>query len=156
MNYFFFLEMSSLDNIQMISSSIRAFPLRLSPNMDVLLNIRNLINKFGLQSIFIMTCVGSIKSCRLRMANSTDMIDLKTSHEIVSLVGTFDSEGEHIHGSFSDENGRVIGGHIMGDQPMIVFTTVEIILGECENVRFSREMDNETGYPELVINKKNL
>jgi predicted DNA-binding protein with PD1-like motif len=90
------------------------------------------------------------------MANSSDMIDLKTPHEIVSLVGTFDSQGEHIHGSFSDNTGQVIGGHVMGDNPMIVFTTVEIVLAECENVIFSREMDNETGYPELVINKKSL
>jgi predicted DNA-binding protein with PD1-like motif len=146
--------MSSSADLPSISSAIRVFPLRLSPNMDVLSSIRTLINKTGLQSVFIMTCVGSIKSCRLRMANSSDMIDLQTPHEIVSLVGTFDSAGEHIHGSFSDHTGRVIGGHVMGNHPMIVFTTVEIVLAECENVIFSREMDSETGYPELVINKK--
>jgi predicted DNA-binding protein with PD1-like motif len=88
------------------------------------------------------------------MANSTDTIDLITEHEIVSLVGTFDSEGAHIHGSFSDRTGRVIGGHVVNDYPMIVYTTVEIMLAECENVIFTREMDDESGYPELVINKK--
>ena len=136
------------------SSAIRVFPLRLSPNMDVLSSIRMLINKAALRSVFIMTCVGSVKKCRLRLANSTDTMDLDKPHEIVSLVGTFDSEGEHIHGSFSDETGRVFGGHVLGNHPMIVFTTVEIVLGECENVIFTREMDEETGYPELVINKK--
>lgn len=136
------------------SSAIRVFPLRLSPNMDVLSSIRMLINKAALRSVFIMTCVGSVKKCRLRLANSTDTMDLDKPHEIVSLVGTFDSEGEHIHGSFSDETGRVFGGHVLGNDPMIVYTTVEIVLGECENVIFTREMDEETGYPELVIKKE--
>lgn len=146
--------MSSSADLQPISSALRVFPLRLSPNVDVLPTIRAFISKAALRSVFIMTCVGSVKTGRLRMANSTDMVDLQTAHEIVSLVGTFDSEGEHIHGSFSDETGRVIGGHVMSDHPLIVFTTVEIVLGECENVIFTREMDHETGYPELVINRK--
>ncbi len=146
--------MSSSDKIQSIPSSIRVFPLRLSPNMDVLTSIRTLINKLGLRSVFIMTCVGSVKMCRLRMANSYDTIDIKTPNEIVSLVGTFDSQGQHIHGSFSDGTGQVIGGHVLEGHPMIVYTTVEIVLAECEDVIFSREMDDESGYPELVINKK--
>ena len=138
-----------------ISSALRVYPLRLSPNANVLTSIRTLMNQAALRSVVILTCVGSVKACRLRLANSTEMIDLNTSHEIVSLVGTFDSEGEHVHGSFSDATGRVVGGHVMNDYPMTVFTTVELVLGECENVVFSREMDQETGYPELVIRERN-
>ncbi|CAF1252953.1 unnamed protein product [Rotaria sordida] len=148
--------MSSWSNLQLIPTSIRVYPLRLSPDMDVLSNIRTLMNKNGLKSVFIMTCVGSVKAIRLRMASTTDVIDLNTPHEIVSLVGTLDSEGQHIHGSFSDRTGRVIGGHVMDDHPMTVFTTVEIVLAECENVTFTREMDPASGYPELVINKKTV
>ena len=135
---------------------MRVYPLRLSPNTNVLTSIRTLMNQAELRSVFIITCVGSVKACRLRLANSTDTIDLNTSHEIVSLVGTFDSEGEHVHGSFSDATGRVIGGHVMSDYPMTVFTTAELVLGECENVVFTREMDHETGYPELVITEKHV
>jgi predicted DNA-binding protein with PD1-like motif len=151
---YFLLEMTSSDNTQPISTSIRVFPLRLSPNKDVLTSIRTLMTKGGLRSVYIMTCVGSVKACRLRMANSHDVIDLKAPHEIVSLVGTIDSEAQHIHGSFSDGTGRVVGGHVMPDYPMTVYTTVEIVLAECEDVIFSREMDDESGYPELVITKK--
>lgn len=148
--------MSSVNDNQPLSSSIRVYPLRLSPNTDVLTTIRSFISKHGLRSVFIMTCVGSVKACRLRLANTTDTIDINTSHEIVSLVGTFDSEAQHIHGTFSDNTGKVIGGHVMNGYPMTVYTTVEIMLGECENVIFSREMDHESGYPELVIKKKEL
>ena len=145
--------MSSTNDIQVLPSAIRVYPLRLTPNMDVFASIRTVMKKANLRSVFIMTCVGSVKRGRLRMANTTNTVDLEKPHEIVSLVGTFDGELEHIHGSFSDETGRVIGGHVFVNHPMIVYTTVEIVLGECENVLFTREMDKETGYPELVINK---
>lgn len=139
---------------QLIPTSIRVFPIRLLPDMDVLSTIRKLITENNLRAVFILTCVGSIKSCRLRLANSIDTIDLNKSHEIVSLVGTIDQQSEHIHGSFSDEKGAVIGGHVMSDVEMRVFTTVEIVLGECENVVFSRESCSRSGYPELVVTKR--
>ena len=139
---------------QLIPTSLRVFPVRLLPDMDVLSTIRNLIIENNLQAVFILTCVGSIKSGRLRLANSTDTIDLNKSHEIVSLVGTIDQQSEHLHGSFSDEKGSVIGGHVMSDVEMRVFTTVEIVLAECENVVFSREFCSRSGYLELVITKK--
>jgi uncharacterized protein len=143
--------MSLLATTKPISSAIRVFPLRLSPNADVLVSIRTLMIEANLRSVFIMTCVGSIKSCRIRMANTSDTIDVHMPHEIVSLVGTFDSDGEHVHGSFSDITGHVLGGHIMNNHPMTVFTTVELVLGECSDVIFKRELDHETGYPELTI-----
>lgn len=68
--------------------------------------------------------------------------------EIVSLVGTL-SSGGHVHGSFSDAHGHVIGGHVIGD--MWVFTTAEIMVGSCCNTIFSREPDEATGWNELVI-----
>ncbi len=37
---------------------------------------------------------------------------------------------------------------------MIVFTTAEIVIGDCTELLFSREMDPRTGFKELVINKK--
>ena len=137
-----------------ISTNIRVFPLRLPANSNVFEQVRKLIKDADLHSVFIMTCVGSVQSCRLRLADSTGTMDLNENHEIVSLVGTFDSEGGHIHGSFSDKKGRVIGGHLMSDIPMIVYTTVEIVLAECIDVKFSRQFDEETGYPELVIERK--
>jgi uncharacterized protein len=42
----------------------------------------------------------------------------------------------------------------MGDQALVVFTTAEIVLGECENAVFTREFDAQTGYPELMIRPK--
>ncbi len=39
----------------------------------------------------------------------------------------------------------------MGD--MRIFTTAEIVLGSCDDVSFTREFDEATGFDELVIKK---
>ena len=51
--------------------------------------------------------------------------------------------------SLSDAQGKVIGGHIIGD--MVVFTTAEIVVGECEQLTFRRELDSRTGFGELTV-----
>lgn len=76
------------------------------------------------------------------------IIELKQKHEIVSLVGTL-TAGGHLHVALSDAQGQVIGGHVMGD--MIVFTTAEIVVGDCTDLTFSRPFDSHTGFPELVV-----
>jgi predicted DNA-binding protein with PD1-like motif len=71
--------------------------------------------------------------------------------EILSLVGTLSGKSGHLHVSLGDEDGGVIGGHVMGD--MIVYTTAEVVIGDCSDVKFSREFDQRTGYDELTISK---
>lgn len=69
----------------------------------------------------------------------------------MSLVGTL-SDGGHLHGSFSDSEGEVIGGHIAGEA--VVYTTAEIVIGDCTAVQFFREFCDQSGYLELVVKKK--
>ena len=72
--------------------------------------------------------------------------------EILSLVGTLSGEDGHLHISLGDADGHVVGGHVIGD--LIVYTTAEVIIGECLELEFERHHDPKTGYPELVINKR--
>ena len=44
-----------------------------------------------------------------------------------------------------------MSGHVVSDEPMPVFTTCEVVLGECQGAEFRREYDNETGFKELVV-----
>lgn len=71
--------------------------------------------------------------------------------EIVSLVGTL-SDGGHLHTSLSDQNGSVIGGHVIGN--MVVYTTAEVMIGNCVGAVFKRIQDAKTGYQELSIEKE--
>ena len=79
------------------------------------------------------------------------ILEVKGRHEIVSLVGTLAGNG-HLHASLSDKDGHVVGGHVMGN--MKVFTTAEVVIGNCNMLSFSREIDGDTGYDELVVKEK--
>lgn len=113
-------------------------------------------------SACILTAVGSLSLVELRMANACANRDSDPNYtalsplriwteplEIVSLVGTFAQDGRmHLHISVSDQHGAVFGGHLVRG---IVRTTCEVVLGTMQNVTFRRELDEETGYSELVV-----
>ncbi|KAL5008214.1 hypothetical protein ScPMuIL_013795 [Solemya velum] len=122
--------------------------MRLRPGQEVMRALLEFVEDHRLPSAFILTCVGSVKEVKLRMADSSKIEIFKGPFEIVSLVGTL-SAGGHVHGSFGDAEGHVIGGHVIGD--MWVYTTAEIMVGEVGNTIFSRKPDEQTGWDELVI-----
>ena len=43
----------------------------------------------------------------------------------------------------------MIGGHVFG--PLVACRNVEIVIGECEDLMFTRTHDDHTGFPELVV-----
>eukprot|EP00984_Skeletonema_dohrnii_P006254 scaffold2245_cov107-Skeletonema_dohrnii-CCMP3373.AAC.1 len=112
------------------------------------------------ESAFIVTAVGSLQRATIRLANAsrtdgddTGGNDIKTYNqrfEIVSLVGTFSADGSgcHVHISLSDAEGNTIGGHLMDGT---IFTTCEIVMGTADSVKFTRTMDDSTGYNELEV-----
>lgn len=67
----------------------------------------------------------------------------------MSLVGTLSGDEGHLHISLSDAQGHMIGGHVIGG--LYIFTTAEIVIGECSDLEFTREYDDSTGFKELVI-----
>ncbi len=69
--------------------------------------------------------------------------------EILSLVGTVSGGNGHLHISLGRHDGSVIGGHVMGDH--IVYTTAEVVMGECCGLEYNREFDEASGWPELVV-----
>ncbi len=85
------------------------------------------------------------------MADENLTKTFKEKFEIVSLVGTLSQSGNHIHISISDKDGKTIGGHL--EEGCIVYSTVELVIGELEDLVFSREFEKETGFKELKISK---
>ena len=79
-------------------------------------------------------------------------MSLQERFEIVSLTGTVSRHGCHLHMALADHQGNVVGGHVL--EGCEVFTTAEIVIGECVNHVFSREHDEETGFDELVVTTK--
>ena len=68
------------------------------------------------------------------------------------MTGTISAKnGMHIHIAVADANGEVCGGHLL--EGCEVFTTCEIVLGECKRFAFERHEDVNTGHKELVVVK---
>ena len=125
------------------------YAIRLRPGADLKPELVRITREYQLQAGFILTCVGSLQVAALRLANQPDTTIYHGKYEIVSLVGTLCADGPHLHISLSDGQGNVIGGHLQDG--CAVYTTAEIVIGEMEEARFTREMDPESGYEELVV-----
>ncbi|VEU43000.1 unnamed protein product [Pseudo-nitzschia multistriata] len=143
------------------SGLVVAHPVRLKPGEDLVSSMEktalSAMQKSGTASAFILSAVGSLESLTLRMANAinsngnfvNEIREWNERLEVVSLVGTFSSEGKHLHMSVSDGQGNVYGGHVMSGK---IFTTLELVIGVILDVDFSRAQDPTTGYKELVVN----
>lgn len=133
-------------------SNARFIAIRLVPGEDALLALKRKIEQHGLQAAFIASSVGSLTHVALRFAGQENTFHTTGKFEIVSLIGTLDANGEHLHLSISDEEGKVLGGHMMPG--CTVRTTLELIIGELEKVNFTREPCPLSGYEELIITSR--
>ena len=134
---------------------MKLYSLRLKPGQDLRKTLIDFAQSKDIRAGSIVTCVGALKPFTLRMAGATPQKqDIRTygdTHEIVSLVGTLTRDDCHLHISLSNKDGLVIGGHLK--EGSLVDITAEIVIIEDGNVAYDREMDTETGFPELVITK---
>lgn len=124
--------------------------LRLKPNQDLKEELDKFSKNNNIKAGVILTCVGSLKKANLRLADERVMKEYDEKFEIVSLVGTISSEGNHVHISLSNSKGETIGGHLK--EGCTIYTTAEIIIGKINNLSFGRILDEETGFKELTIN----
>lgn len=123
--------------------------LRLTPGQDLKSEIVKYVREHQIKAGAIMTCVGSLNCAVIRMADEKIIKTLEQKFEIVSLVGTLSQDGCHLHISLSDEEGKVIGGHLK--EGCLVYSTAEIVLIEFNGMIFDRTDDQETGFKELEI-----
>jgi len=151
-----------LSTDQSSASRLVVHPIRLTPGQELYSTLMKYARDRKLRAPFVMTCCGSVTKAKLRLAAYTANLDpgnmtenqiksYQGPFEIVSLVGTLSGAEGHLHISLSDVNGHVIGGHVIGD--LEIFTTAEVVLGECTDVEFTREFDSNTGFDELVVKR---
>lgn len=124
---------------------------RIEPGKDLRVELQRFVNDHQLGAAAVVCCVGSLSVAVLRMANGKTIHTFEGGFEIVSLVGTLEQGNCHLHLSISDENGKVIGGHVK--KGCIVRTTAEVVIGVLEEVRFARAFDARTGFEELVVKR---
>lgn len=127
--------------------------LRLQPGQDLKRELESFAKSQNLQAGFVITCVGSLRKVAIRPADQQIPLLRDQKFEIVSLVGTLSPDGVHLHIACADSTGLTIGGHLLEGNE--IYTTAEIVIGEAEDLRFRREIDPQTTYKELTINKRN-
>lgn len=139
------------------AANLVCFALRLLPGQELVAALNEFVVKNSLRAAFILTCVGSARKATIRLASATpekpnEIIELNEFFEIVSLVGTITNPSmPHLHISLADKNGRVVGGHLLS---MIVYTTAEILIGECAALTFQRLDCPHSGWDELVVSNR--
>lgn len=126
--------------------------LRFKPNQDLKKELLNWTVQNNIHAACIVTCVGSFTQAHLRFAHQKQGNILKGHFEIVSMEGTFSKQGAHFHLSISNEQGHVVGGHML--EGCLIHTTAEVVIGILEDDKFARIHDPETGFQELFISKK--
>jgi predicted DNA-binding protein with PD1-like motif len=127
-----------------------AFVVRLLPGDDPKLALERIVAEERLEAVVVLSCAGSLARAAVRFADKSEPTILEEKLEIVSLTGTLScTGGSHLHVALADGTGKTIGGHLK--EGSRVYTTAEITLGIPRGVRFVREPDPRTGYPELWI-----
>ncbi|WP_345109826.1 PPC domain-containing DNA-binding protein [Hymenobacter algoricola] len=132
-----------------LASPMRTYALRLRPGDDLRQQLLAFTEQHQIRAGAMVTCVGSLTTATLRLANQAGPTVYKGYFEIVSLVGTLAVGGSHLHLAVADSTGRTIGGHLLDGN--IIYTTAELVVGVLEELDFRRETDPVSTYKELVV-----
>jgi predicted DNA-binding protein with PD1-like motif len=135
-----------------LSNSAKVHAFRLLPHQDLKDEITAWAQKNRIKAGAIVTCVGSLEQVHLRFANQKKSAIEIGHFEILSLAGTFSDASSHLHLAVADSNGRMIGGHVLGDNR--IYTTAEIVAVELTEMEFLRQKDDPYGYHELVVKRR--
>ena len=133
----------------LLSSGARFHAMRFVPGTDVLEAVQDFVRANDLKAVAIVTVVGSLTDAVIRYANQPGGTLSQGHLEIVSMVGTVEPTGAHVHISLSDGQGRMFGGHMLPG--CLVYTTAEIVLAHLEDFAFTRVPCALSGYDELAI-----
>ncbi|HHU0691465.1 PPC domain-containing DNA-binding protein [Citrobacter sp. Marseille-Q3906] len=134
------------------SSEARFRALRLLPGQEVFAQLHAFVQQHQLQAAWIAGCTGSLTNIALRYAGREETTLVTGTWEVISLNGTLELTGEHLHLSVSDPQGAMLGGHMMAG--CTVRTTLELVIGELTSLAFSRQPCVVSGYDELVISSR--
>jgi uncharacterized protein len=128
---------------------MKLLPIRLAPGSDLRLSLEQVLADQGAKAAWVLSGIGSLSVAPLRLAGQEELTILEGDLEILTLAGSLSSDGVHLHMSVAAADGHLSGGHL-GIGAM-VRTTAEVLVALLPSWSFSREMDPDTGFNELMI-----
>jgi predicted DNA-binding protein with PD1-like motif len=133
--------------------SMKTLPIRLTPGQDLRAALEAAVQSQNCRAAFVLSGIGSLSTAGIRLAGAEQPTRLTESMEILTLSGTVAADGgktaSHMHMAISTATGQVMGGHVAPG--CTVLTTAEVLLALLPDWQFTRELDAQTGYDELVI-----
>ena len=127
------------------------YVVRLKRGQDLKIEIERFAESEGIEAGALICAVGCAMEISLRLADGKTVLKRKGEFEIVSATGTVSKNGCHIHISVAGVDGAVLGGHLM--EGTIINTTCEIVVAKLNEYIFARELDDATGYKELITKR---
>lgn len=125
--------------------------LRIQPTQDLRQELKRAALQHTIQAGFILSGIGSLSRAAIRFAGQEQPQSLEGPFEVLSLQGTVAMAGIHVHMAIADSQGRVLGGHLCDGS--IIYTTAEVVIGTAEDLVFTRELDEQTGFLELRVSR---
>jgi hypothetical protein len=125
------------------------YTFRLTPGQDLFDSIQAFVMEKQVQAGCILSGVGSLRRATLRLADRDFNSEYNGPFEIVSITGTLSVNGSHLHISISDGDGKTIGGHF--ESGCEIYTTAEIVIAVFNDILYKRELAEDSGYEELVV-----
>ena len=127
---------------------------RLRRGDDLLAELQKIAQEEQLELAVILSAVGCVTKARLRDASGVTIRRIDEPCEIVSATGTVSCKRCHVHVALSKEDLATVGGHLV--EGCLINTTCELVLGVVDGWRCSVEQDEETGYDEIVFERKTV
>jgi uncharacterized protein len=137
----------------------KAVPVRLRPGTDVMDGLTWVCELHEIRYGAILMGIGSLRQLSFQVltpkpetklgAGYTEPVVVQGPVEILSLQGVIfqSEEGEtllHVHGTFSDQHGKVYAGHVVkGANPILA--TLDAMIAEVADVKLIRRMDPDVG-----------
>jgi len=136
----------------------RIVSVRLLPGTDIVNGLKKVCEDNGIHSAHLLMAIGSLSQLTIQIfrprpetrlgAGYTDPETVPGPIEILGLSGIiFETEnGElalHLHGSFCDKEGKVLGGHLVPSGNPIC-ATMDACIAEVAGAKFIARYDEET------------
>jgi predicted DNA-binding protein with PD1-like motif len=151
--------MSELGAHYAVGKFSRIIPVRLRTHTDVINGLKAVCQEQGIKQGAVLMAIGSVRQLTYQIlapkpeskmgAGYTDPETIPGPVEVVSAHGDIfpTDDGQtmiHLHGTFSDQKGKVFGGHVVpGGNP--VLATLEAFIGEFAGGEIKRQMDDDIG-----------
>jgi predicted DNA-binding protein with PD1-like motif len=127
---------------------------RLFPNEDLFNSLKEICKKTKIKTGVIISGIGQLKNFELgyfKQKGNYCPQSFKKPFELLSLNGNIIKDGKdykfHLHSVLSDEDKKVIGGHLLKGQ---VEVTNEIVILK-SSAKLKRKKEKETGLEGLFI-----